>query len=121
MKYLLMIYHDERRWKELSEAEIQQMYGEFGRLREQLQANGSFLGGAQLQPTNTARSVRIRDGKELVTDGPFAETHEQLGGYLLIDVNNADQAIAIAKQIPLSRTGTIEVRALVERAAEANG
>jgi hypothetical protein len=64
--------------------------------------------------------VRIREGKELVTDGPFAETHEALGGYILLEVNNADEAIAVAKQIPLTRTGTIEVRALVERPAAAN-
>jgi hypothetical protein len=120
MKYLLMIYHNEERWNETSEAERQQIYGEFGKLREQLNSNGQYLGGSQLQPTHTAASVRIRDGRAMVTDGPFAETHEVLGGYLLIDVKNSEEAIAVAKRIPLARSGTVEVRPLVQRAAEAN-
>ena len=120
MKYILLIYHDEKRWHEIGEGERQQMYAEYGRLREHLTSAGQYLGGSQLQLTTTASSIRIRDGKDLVTDGPFAETHEQLGGYFLVDVKNAAEAIAIAKQIPSARTGTIEVRALVERAAEAN-
>ena len=75
--------------------------------------------GSQLQPIATATSVRVRDGKELITDGPFAETHEQLGGYFLIEAKNLDEATAIAARIPSARTGTIEVRPLVETAAEA--
>jgi hypothetical protein len=85
-----------------------------------LKSAGQYLDGSRLQLTGTASSIRIRDGKELVTDGPFAETHEQLGGYFLVEVKNAADAIAIAKQIPSARNGTIEVRALAERAAEAN-
>jgi hypothetical protein len=75
--------------------------------------------GSQLQPIATATTVRVRDGKELVTDGPFAETHEQLGGYFLIEARNLDEATAIAARIPSSRTGSIEVRPLVETVAEA--
>jgi hypothetical protein len=107
MKYLLMIYQDEHRWKELSEAEVKQIYEEFGKLRAQLQSNGSYLGGSQLQPTITATSVRIRDGKELVTDGPFAETHEQLGGYLLIDVKTDAEATYAALDQVLARYADI--------------
>ena len=121
MKYILLIYQDEKRWSEIGEGERQQIYAEFGKLRERLLSTGEYLDGSQLQLTTMGSSVRVRDGKELVTDGPFAETHEQLGGYFLVDVNNVADAIAIAKQIPIARTGTIEVRALVERAAEAHG
>ena len=120
MKYLLLIYQDEKRWSAIEESEQQKIYAEFRKLRERLVSSGQFLGGSQLQLATTASSIRIRDGKELVTDGPFAETHEQLGGYFLVEVNSRTDAIAIARQIPIARTGTIEVRALVERAAEAS-
>src|SRR4029450_10439160 len=100
MKFLLLIYHNEQRWNEISEAERQMMYGEYRRLREQLVSQGKYVDGSQLQSATTAASVRVRDGKELVTDGPFAETHEQLGGYFLIDVGSRDEAVAIGKQIP---------------------
>lgn len=120
MKFILLIYHNEQRWNEIGEAEREQLYGEFRKLREQLISRRQFLGGSQLQLTTEANSVRMRDGKELVTDGPFAETHEQLGGYFLIDVKSVDEAITVAKQIPSARNGTVEVRPLVERAAEAN-
>ena len=119
MKYMLLIYHDEKRWNEIVESERQQIYGEFRKLREQLQSRGQFLAGSQLQPTATATTIRVRDSKQLVTDGPFAETHEQLGGYFLIEANNLDEATAIAAMIPSARTGTIEVRPLVETQAEA--
>jgi len=119
MKYLLLIYHDEQRWSELGESERQQIYGEYRKLREELQSRGQFLNGSQLQPVTTATSIRVRDGKELVTDGPFAETHEQLGGYFLIEARNLDEANAIAAKIPSARMGTIEVRPLVETQAEA--
>jgi len=119
MKYMLLIYHDEKRWNEIAEPDRQQIYGEFRQLREQLLSRGQFLNGSQLQPTSTATSVRVRDDKQLVTDGPFAETHEQLGGYFMIEAKNLDEATAIAARIPSARTGTIEVRALVETQAEA--
>src|SRR5260370_6922786 len=80
------------------------MYGGYQKLRERLISRGKFVEGSQLQATSTAASVRVRDGKDLVTDGPFAETHEHLGGYFLIDVDNVDEALAVAKQIPSART-----------------
>ena len=119
MKYMLLIYHDEQSWNGITEAERQEIYLEFRKLRSELQARGQFVTGSQLQPIATATTVRVRDGKELVTDGPFAETHEQLGGYFLIEANNLDEATSIAARIPSARTGSIEVRPLVEMAVEA--
>ena len=119
MKFLLLIYHNEQSWADINESERQKIYGEYGKLREQLLATKQFLGGSQLQPVATATTIRVRDGKDLVTDGPFAETHEQLGGYFLIEANNLDEATAIAAKIPSARTGSVEVRPLVERTAEA--
>jgi len=119
MKYLLLIYHDEPSWNAISEPERQQIYLEFRKLRGELEARGQYLNGSQLQPIATATSVRVRDGKELITDGPVAETHEQLGGYFLIEAKDLDEATSIAARIPSARTGTIEVRPLVETAAPA--
>src|ERR1041385_2080223 len=119
MKYMLLIYHDEPSWNAVPEAERQQIYLEYRKLRADLQSSGQYVTGSQLQPISTATSVRVRDGKELVTDGPFAETHEQLGGYFLIEAKNLDEATAIAARIPSARTGTIEVRPLIETAVEA--
>ena len=119
MKYMLLIYHDEQRWNAISEAERQAIYLEFRKLRGELESRGQFLTGSQLQPITTATSVRVRDGKELVTDGPFAETHEQLGGYFLIEAKDLDEATSIAARIPSARTGSIEVRPLVEMVAPA--
>ena len=113
MKYMLLIYHDEKRWNEIAESERQQIHGEFRKLREDLQSRGQFLDGSQLQPSTTATSIRVRNDKQLVTDGPFAETHEQLGGYFLIEAGNLDEATAIAARIPSARTGTVEVRPLM--------
>ena len=118
MKYMLLIYHDEPSWDAITEAERQQVYLEYRKLREELISRGKFITGSQLQPISTATSVRVRDGKELVTDGPFAETHEQLAGYFLVEAPNLDEATAIAARIPSARTGTVEVRPLVESAAE---
>jgi hypothetical protein len=120
MKYLLLIYENEQSWDALTESERQQIYGEYRKLREQLLSTGQFVTGSQLAPISTATSVRMRDGKELVTDGPFAETHEQLGGYFLIEAQNLDEATSIAARIPSANTGTIEVRPLVETAAPAS-
>jgi len=119
MKYLLLIYQNEKEWAAHTEAEVQKMYAEYGQLRQALTASGQFIGGSQLHPIATASSVRVRDGKELITDGPFAETHEQLGGYFLIEAKNLDEALAIAARIPSAREGTVEVRPIVERSAEA--
>jgi hypothetical protein len=120
MKYMLLIYHDEPSWAVITESERQQIYADYRKLREELLKSGQFVTGSQLQPISTATSVRVRDGKELVTDGPFAETHEQLGGYFLIEAENLDEATGIAARIPSAKTGTIEVRPLVETAAPAS-
>ena len=119
MKYLLLIYQDEKQWAALTEADRQKIYAEYGQLREELTTRGQFVGGSQLHPIATASSVRVRDGKELVIDGPFAETHEQLGGYFLIEAKDLDEALGIAGRIPSARQGTVEVRPIVERTAEA--
>ncbi len=113
MKYLLLVYLDES-WEKRSVAERQEYYWGQTRVTEELRARGQYLGGNPLHPTSTATSVRVRDGKRLLTDGPFAETREQLGGYMLIDVDNLDEAIAFAARGPLARVGTIEVRPVRE-------
>jgi hypothetical protein len=120
MKYLLLIYNNEQSWNAITEGERQQIYGEYRKLRDELLSSGRFVTGSQLQPISTATSVRVRDGKELVTDGPFAETHEQLAGYFLVEAENLDEATSIAARIPSAKTGTVEVRPLVETAAPAS-
>jgi hypothetical protein len=117
MKYTLMIYNDEKTWGTLSEADQHQMMSEYGQLTQQLKDAGQYVAGQQLRPTSAATSVRVRNGKRVVTDGPFAETREQLGGYYLIDARNLDEAIEVAGRIPAARQGTIEVRPVVEREA----
>lgn len=111
MRYLLLVYLEE---KALTEEEYQACYRESTALTHELNASGNFLAAAPLQPIATATSVRIRDGKRLVTDGPFAETREQLGGYYLIEAKDLDEALGIAARVPPARYGTIEVRPLVE-------
>jgi hypothetical protein len=113
VKYMLLIYFDEA-WDKLSLTARQQIYEEQLQLSEQLTSTGQYLAGAPLQPPSTATRVRIRDGKRLVTDGPFAETREQLGGYMLIDVKDLDEAIAIAARGAVARVGTVEVRPVRE-------
>ena len=120
MKYMLLIYHEEQGWESITEAERMEIYSEYGKLRGELESSGQWLDGSELQPVATATAVRVRDGKELVTDGPFAETHEQLGGYFLIEAKDLDEATSIAARIPSARTGTVEVRPLMEMAAEAS-
>ena len=119
MRYVLLICDEEKFWDSLGEAERQQFMGEYRQFSEQIKASGHYVGGSQLAPTSAATTVRVRDGKRLVTDGPFAETREQLGGYYLIDAKDLDEAIAIAARIPSARTGTIEVRPLVSAAVPA--
>lgn len=111
MKYMLLIYLEERA---LSEAEREACYAESTELAHEIQAKGQYLAANPLHPTAAATSVRVRDGKRFVTDGPFAETREQLGGYFLIDAKNLDEAIDIAARIPMARKGTVEVRPVVE-------
>ncbi|MFZ0863859.1 MAG: YciI family protein [Candidatus Sulfotelmatobacter sp.] len=111
MKYMLLIYADEQVW---TEAERQQCYGESTQLAHTLQSKGQYLAANPLQSVTTATSIQVRNGKRLVTDGPFAETREQLGGYFLVEAKNLDEAIEIAGQIPAARKGTVEIRPLVE-------
>ena len=116
MKYVLLIYGDEQAW---SDPERQACYQESTQLAHTLKSNGQFLTTSPLQSVSTATTVRVREGKRLLTDGPFAETREQLGGYFLVEAKNLDEAIAIAARIPSVRLGTIEVRPIVERPAQA--
>jgi hypothetical protein len=111
MRYMLLIYADEQAW---TEAEREQCYGESTQLAHQLKTKGQYLAASPLQPVSTATSVQVRNGKRLVTDGPFAETREQLGGYFLVDAKDLDEAINIAGQIPGARKGTVEIRPVVE-------
>ncbi len=111
MKYMLLIYGDEQA---LSEVEREDCYAESTQLARDIHSSGQYLAANPLQPTAMATSVRMRDGKRFVTDGPFAETREQLGGYFLVDAKNLDEAIAIAARIPMARQGTVEVRPVME-------
>jgi hypothetical protein len=111
MKYMLLIYGDEN---ELNQAELEACYEESTALAHDISAAGHYVAASPLQHTRTATSVRVRDGRRLVTDGPFAETREQLGGYYIVDVEHLDQAIAIAERIPMARRGTVEIRPVVE-------
>jgi len=111
MKYMLLIYSDEEDW---TDAERQHCFAESTQLTHDLNAAGQYLGASPLHPVSTATSVRIRNGKRLVTDGPFAETREQLGGYFLIEAPDLDAAIGIAARIPGARKGTVEVRPVLE-------
>lgn len=111
MKYMLLIYADEQSW---TEAERKHCYGESTELAHELKANGQYLAASPLQPVATATSVQVRDGRRLVTDGPFAETREQLGGYFLVEARDLDDAINIAAAIPGARKGTVEIRPVVE-------
>src|SRR4029077_13152174 len=120
MQYLLLIYHSEQGFEKTTESDRAAVYQEYGQLREDLTSKGQFLGGNQLAATTMPTTVRVREGKRLVTDGPFAETKEQLGGYFLVNANDLDEAIAIAARIPSARTGTIEVRPLAVRCQAKN-
>jgi hypothetical protein len=114
MKYMLLIYDDEQVWGKLNEAERQQIMAEYGQFTQQIKSTAHYAAGAQLHPPASTTSVRVREGKRLLTDGPFAETREQLGGYYLVDAKDLDEAIAIAGRIPSARLGTVEVRPVIE-------
>ena len=111
MKYMLLIYDVEG---QMSEAERADCYAESTALAQDLDEAGHFIAANPLHPVATATSVRVRDGKSLVTDGPFAETREQLGGYFLIEAENLDEAIKIAGRIPAAKKGTVEIRPVME-------
>jgi hypothetical protein len=111
MKYMLLIYGDENAW---TKREREDCYVESLQLVQHLRVSGQYVSSSPLHSVTTATSVRVHDGKRLVTDGPFAETREQLGGYYLIDAKDLDEAIDIAERIPAARKGTVEIRPIVE-------
>jgi len=111
MKYMLLVYMDEQA---MTDDERQHCYIESAQLTRDLHANGQYVSASPLHPVATATSLRVREGKRLVTDGPFAETREQLGGFYIIEANDLDEAIAIAEKIPPAKYGTIEIRPVME-------
>lgn len=111
MKYMLLVYLDEQA---LSDPEREQCYVKSAQLARDLSTSGKYISAGPLHPVVTATSVRVRNGKRLVTDGPFAETREQLGGYYLIDAKDLDEAMSIAERIPVATVGTIEIRPVLE-------
>ena len=113
MQYMLLIYDDEQQVQGMADEEAQAFIGDYFAYSEELRAAGAFVAGDALQPTGTARTVHVRDDERFVTDGPFAETKEQLGGYYLIDVASEDEALEWAAKIPSARLGRIEVRPLM--------
>ena len=113
MQYMCLIYDEENTWDNLPEDERNAVFAEYGSFTESIKGSGNYVAGDALQPTSTATTVRIRDGKTMVTDGPFAETKEQLGGYYLVEAKDVDEALKIAERIPSARYGSIEVRPVV--------
>ena len=116
MRYMLLCYDDERAWEEAGEAALRDAMQEAVQLTHQIDAKGQYLTAAPLHPASTATSIRVRAGKRLVTDGPFTETREHLGGFYLIDVPDLDEAIRIAERHPGARLGTVEIRPIMELA-----
>jgi hypothetical protein len=114
MQYLCLIYDDEKEWQKLPPAESTRIMGEFSAYTDSIRKSGNYVGGNALQPTHTATTVRVRQGKVATTDGPFAETKEQLGGYYLLKARDLNEAIQLAARIPGARLGSVEVRPVVE-------
>ena len=114
MKYLLLVYHNEAAWGRVSEVKQEEALADSVRLCHEIDASGQYLSAAPLRPTSEATSVRVRDGRRFVTDGPFAETHEQLAGYFLVEAGSREDATDIAGRIPGARWGTVEIRPVKE-------
>jgi len=114
MKYLILVHHDEGAFEKISETKRRELLAESVQLTHQLHDNGQYVHASPLHPAATASIVRVRDGKQFVTDGPFMETHEQLAGYFLIEARDLNEAISIAARIPGARIGTVEVRSVRE-------
>lgn len=114
MKYMLLIQSDESGYAKMSEEAMGKLMGAYGQFAEEIQSAGACIAGHRLQPTQTATTVRVRDGKTLTTDGPFAETKEQFGGYYLIEAKDLDEAIAWAAKVPTAEYGSVEVRPVWE-------
>src|SRR5881628_3343129 len=117
MKYLCLIYENEATWETMPKADAEKIVGEYYAFGDGIKQSGHYVGGNALQPTNTATTVRVRDGKRSTTDGPFAETREHLGGYYLVEAKDLDEAIDIAARIPGALTGAIEVRPIMQTPA----
>jgi len=115
MKYLLLIYESEQASAGLSEAEQGKIFEEYMTYTKGIKKSGNYIGGEALQPISDATTVRVKNGKTLTTDGPFAETREQLGGFFLVDAQNLDEALDIASRIPAGKWGTVEVRPVIDR------
>ena len=114
MQYLCLIYEDEKEWQRMSKSETEKVIGEFQAYTQSVRKSGHYVGGNALQPTHTATTVRVRQGKVSTTDGPFAETKEQLGGYYLLQARDLNEAIQLASRIPGARLGSVEVRPIME-------
>ena len=114
MRYLCLIYEDEKAWTNATQADMEKGMAEYNAFTESIKKSGNYIAGEALQPTNTATSVRVRNGKTSTTDGPFVETKEQLGGYYLINAKDVNEATKIAARIPSARNGTVEVRPIQE-------
>jgi len=110
MRYLCLIYDDEKLWANMPKEQADAMFGEYFSFTEGIKQSGHYVGGEALQPIQTATTVRVRNGKVSTTDGPFAETKEQLGGYYLIDAKDLNDAIQVASKIPSARVGSVEIR-----------
>lgn len=120
MKYLCLIYDEEKKFDAMAKSDVDTMMGEYRAFTEDIKKKGHHLGGEQLQPAATATTIRIRGGKVSTTDGPFAETREQLGGFYFIQARDLNEAIAIAQRIPSAKTGSIEVRPIVDWSGQPN-
>ena len=114
MQYMLLIYDNEKMWPSMDEKERNALMGEYYAFTEEVKKAGKLVAGDALQATNTASTVRVRNGKALTTEGPFAETKEQLGGYYLVEAKDLDEAMALAAKIPSARFGSIEVRPVMK-------
>lgn len=114
MRYLCLIYENEQAWATMPKEEADAIFGEYFAFTEGIKQSGQYVGGEALQPTQTATTVRVRNGKVATTDGPFAETKEQLGGYYLIEARDLNEAIQVAAKIPGSRAGSVEIRPIVD-------
>jgi hypothetical protein len=119
MKYLCLIYENEKVWESLPQSESEAVMNEYFRLTEDIKKNGKYVAAEALQPTVTATTVRVRNGKVSTTDGPFAETKEQLGGFYLIEAKDLNDAIQVASRIPSARFGSVEVRPVMDFSQEA--
>lgn len=113
MKYLCLIYEEEKQWESMPQEQAGAIFGEYFAFTEGIKQSGHLVGGEALQPTHTATTVRVRNGKISTTDGPFAETKEQLGGYYLVEAKDLNDAIQVAAKIPGARMGCVEVRPIV--------